>query len=44
MLIFLYTGRSPAKRTFEMLCHYMTGWASLEEVERHLDGLKGQPP
>ncbi len=39
MLILLYTGRSPTKRTFEMICFYMSGWASLEELERHIEKL-----
>ncbi len=33
MLILLYTGRSPTKWTFEMICFDMSGWASLEELE-----------
>ena len=40
MLILLYTGRSPTKRTFEMICFYMSGWASLEELEQHIGKLK----
>ena len=40
MLILLYTGRTPTKRTFEMLCFYMTGWAGLDEVIAHIDKLK----
>lgn len=37
LLILLYTGRTPTKRTFEMICFYLVGWASLEELERHID-------
>ena len=40
MLILLYTGRTPTKRTFEMICFYMSGWASLEELEQHIEKLK----
>jgi IS4 transposase len=40
MLIMLYTGRSPTKRTFEMMCFYMVGWATLDEVAGHIDKLK----
>jgi hypothetical protein len=40
MLILLYTGRTPTKRTFEMICFYMVGWASLAELERHIEKLK----
>ena len=40
MLIMLYTGRSPTKRTFEMMCFYMVGWADADEVAGHIDKLK----
>src|ERR1019366_2705449 len=30
LLISLWTGRKPNKRTFEMLCLYFSGWASAE--------------
>jgi hypothetical protein len=40
LLIVLWTGRKPTKRTFEMLQFYTMGWASQEEMERHLDQLK----
>lgn len=39
MLILLYTGRTPTKRTFEMLCYYMLGWATIDEVAGHIDKL-----
>lgn len=42
LLILIYTGRTPTKRTFEMICFYLVGWASLEEVERHLEKLSGE--
>ena len=34
------SGRKPTKRTYEMFCHYFAGWATLEEVQRHLESLK----
>lgn len=40
LLLALWTGAKPGKRTFEMLCHYLSGWATAEEVERHLNSLK----
>lgn len=36
LLISLWTGRKPNKATFEMLCHYFTGWATEAELMRHL--------
>ncbi|MFO1020157.1 MAG: IS4 family transposase [Planctomycetales bacterium] len=36
LLIGLWAGSKPNKRTYEMLCLYLSGWATLEEVERHL--------
>ena len=39
LLILIHTGRTPTKRTFEMICFYLVGWASLEELERHIDKL-----
>jgi hypothetical protein len=40
MLIALWTGRRPTRRTFEMLCLYMQGWATAQEFRTHLEGLK----
>ena len=39
LLVSLSTGRKPTKRTFEMLCFYFSGWATVAEVERHLTSL-----
>jgi Transposase DDE domain len=39
LLISLWTGRKPSKRTFEMLCLYFSGWASEEELLAHLEAL-----
>ena len=36
LLITLWTGRKPTKRTYEMICLYLLGWASAEEVEAHI--------
>jgi len=40
MLITLWTGRKPTKRTFEMLCFYFAGWASDAELLSHIERLK----
>ncbi len=40
MLINLWTGRKPTKRTFEMLCYYFSGLASEQELLEHLAKLK----
>ena len=39
LLMTLWTGRKPTKRTFEMLQYYLIGWATEEELRRHLDRL-----
>ena len=43
LLISLWTGRKPTKRTFEMICHYFSGWASLEELTAHIESLQRHP-
>jgi hypothetical protein len=40
LLIVLWTGRKPTRRTWEMIQFYLLGWASLEELERHLATLE----
>lgn len=40
LLILIYTGRTPTKRTFEMICFYLMGWASPTELERHIQKLQ----
>ena len=40
LLILIHTGRAPTKRTFEMICLYLSGWAPLDELERHIEKLK----
>ena len=39
LLVSLSTGRKPNMRTFEMLCFFFAGWATAEEVQRHLENL-----
>ena len=39
MLITLWTGAKPNKRTFEMLTMYFMGWATDNDLERHLEKL-----
>jgi hypothetical protein len=40
LLISLWTGRKPTKRTFEMICLYFQGWATETELIAHLETLK----
>jgi hypothetical protein len=42
LLIALYTGRKPTKRTYEMICFYFMGWATENELRAHLEKLKPQ--
>jgi hypothetical protein len=42
LLIGLWVGVKPDKRTYEMLCFYLAGWATLEELERHLQQLRAK--
>ena len=42
MLISLWTGRKPTLRTFEMICFYLSGMASEEELLAHLAKLARQ--
>lgn len=44
LLIGLWTGTKPNKRTFEMICHYLSGWATPAELDRHLQRQKNKPP
>ena len=39
LLLTLWTGRKPDKRTFEMIQFYLIGWATLDELESHLASL-----
>jgi hypothetical protein len=40
LLISLWTGRKPTKRTYEMICFYLIGWASEDELLAHLRKLE----
>jgi hypothetical protein len=40
LLISLWTGRKPTLRTYEMICLYFAGWATLEELLAHVKKLK----
>jgi hypothetical protein len=40
LLVALWAGRRPTKRTFEMFCFYFAGWASAEELQRHIEQLQ----
>ena len=40
LLISLWTGRKPTKRTVEMVRFYLSGWADEEELLAHIDSLK----
>ena len=42
MLLCLWTGRKPTKRTYEMVCYYFLGLASEAELLAHLEKLKQQ--
>lgn len=40
LLITLWTGCKPNKRTFEMLCFYFMGWATDKELAAHIEKLQ----
>jgi hypothetical protein len=42
LLLVLWTGRKPTKRTWEMIQFYLSGWATLAELEAHLATLAAQ--
>jgi hypothetical protein len=42
LLMALWTGKQPTKRTYEMICLYFIGWADEEELLAHLEKLKKQ--
>jgi len=46
LLISLWVGRAPTTRTYEMLCFYLSGWATETELIAHIDRLhlKAPPP
>lgn len=44
LLLSLWVGRAPTKRTYELLCFYLSGWASTHEVRTHVDQLHLKAP
>jgi hypothetical protein len=44
VLISLGVGRAPTKRTYEMLCFYLSGWAADAELIAHIDRLHLKAP
>ena len=40
LLISLWTGRKPTKRTYEMICYYLMGWADEETLTAHIAKLQ----
>ena len=40
LLISLWAGRKPTRRTYEMLCFYFSGWATEEELLAHIESLQ----
>jgi hypothetical protein len=39
IMIMSITGKSPTKRTYEMISFYLIGWATLDELEEHIKKL-----
>lgn len=39
LLIRLWVGRAPTKRTYELLCFSFSGWATMTEVLTHVKRL-----
>jgi hypothetical protein len=44
LLISLWVGHAPTKRTYEMLCFYLSGWVSTREVLTHIERLQLKAP
>jgi hypothetical protein len=42
LLLSLWVGKKPTKRTFEMFCLFFAGWASEQELLAHIDKLHQQ--
>ena len=40
LLISLWSGHKVDKRTYEMICLHLQGWASDQDLERYLESLK----
>ena len=43
LLVALWTGRKPTKRTWEMIQLYFQGWASADDLQAHIAGLARNP-
>jgi hypothetical protein len=43
LIISLWTGHKPTKRTYEMCCFYFCGWANAAEMQAHIDNLQQAP-
>ena len=43
LLLSIWANQKPTRRTFEMVRHYMAGWATEEELQRHLSENSRQP-
>lgn len=43
LLLSLWVGKKPTKRTFEMVCLFFAGWASEQELIAHINKLHEQP-
>ena len=44
LVISLWVGRAPTKRTYEMLCFYLSGWATEAELIAYIDRLHLKAP
>ena len=42
LLLSLWVGKKPTKRTFEMFCLFFAGWATEAELQAHIDKLQQQ--
>ena len=42
LLVATWTGRRPTKATFEMIQHYLSGWATPKELVAHIRSLKSE--
>jgi len=40
LLVVLWTGRKPTKRTYEIICFYFLGWVSDDELAAHIQKLQ----
>lgn len=40
LLLSLWIGHAPTKATYEMVCHYLSGWATEEEVIAYLERMR----